>query len=174
MIQNYSRYRILQEFFNNPMRDFQIRELSRIAELAQPSVTNHLNALLKENLIIKEKKGIYPTFRANREDEMFKFYKKMDTLLMLKQTGFLDYIYDSCMPDSIILFGSASKGEDIAESDIDIFVQSPDKKLSLEKYEKTLNRKITLLFEENFSRLSKELKNNLLNGIILRGYLKAF
>ena len=145
-----------------------------MAKLAQPSVANHLNALLKENLIINEKKGIYSTFRANREDEMFKFYKKMDILLRFKQTSFLNHIYDLCMPDSIILFGSASRGEDTEESDIDIFVQSLNKKFSVEKYEKAFNRKITLFFEENFSRLSKELKNNILNGIIIRGYLKVF
>ena len=151
-----------------------MRELSRIVKIAQPSVINHLKALVKENLVIKEKKGIYPTFRANREDETFKIYKKMDLLLRLKQTGLLDSIQDSCMPNVIILFGSAAKGEDIEESDLDIFVQSPQKKLALEKYEKLLNRKTALFFEENFSKLSKELKNNILNGIILRGYIKIF
>ena len=174
MIQNYSRYRILQEFLKFPRKNFQMRELSRIVKIAQPSVINHLKALVKENLVIKEKKGIYPTFRANREDETFKIYKKMDLLLRLKQTGLLDSIQDSCMPNVIILFGSAAKGEDIEESDLDIFVQSPQKKLALEKYEKLLNRKTALFFEENFSKLSKELKNNILNGIILRGYIKIF
>jgi len=174
MIQKYSRYRILQEFFDFPRKNFQMRELSRRTEIAQPSVINHLKELLKENLIIKEKKSIYPTFRANREDDMFKIYKKMDLLLRLKQTGLLDHIYDSCLPDTMILFGSASKGEDIEESDIDIFVQAPEKKLALEKYEKLLNRKIALFFKENFSKLSNELKNNILNGLILKGYIKIF
>ncbi len=31
----------------------------------------------KDGLIIKEKKGIYPSFRANRDNELFKVYKKM-------------------------------------------------------------------------------------------------
>jgi len=53
-------------------------------------------------------------------------------------------------------------------------VQAEEKKLNLAKYEKLLNRKITLFFEENFSRLSKELKNNILNGIVLKGYIKVF
>ena len=43
------------------------------------------------------------------------------------------------------------------------------------KYDKKgLNRKINIFFEDNFSRLSKELKNNILNGIKLYGYLKVF
>ncbi len=174
MIQNYSRYAILQEFFDFPRKDFQMRELSRRTKIAQPSVINHLKALVKENLILKEKKGTYPTFRANRDYEMFRLYKKINLILRLKQSNLLDYIQDSCMPDAIILFGSASKGEDIEESDIDIFIQAPEKKLAIEKYEKLLNRKITLFFEENFSKLSKELKNNILNGVILKGYIKVF
>ncbi len=174
MIQNYSRYRVLQEFFNSPRKDFQMRELSRRVKLAQPSIINHLKALSKENLIIKEKKGIYPTFRANRENNMFSLYKKIDLMLRLKQIGLLDYINDLCMPDSLILFGSASRGEDIEGSDIDIFIQAPEKNLSLENYEKQINRKISLFFEENFMRLSKELKNNILNGILLKGYIKVF
>ena len=174
MIQNYSRYRILQEFFDSPRKDFQMRELSRRAKLAQTSVINHLKELLKEQLIIKEKKGIYPTFKANRDDEMFKLYKKNDLLLRMRQTGLVGFIYDSCLPDAVMLFGSASKGEDLEESDIDLYVQAREKKLNLQKYEKLLNRKITLFFKENFSELGNELKNNIINGIVITGYLKVF
>ena len=78
------------------------------------------------------------------------------------------------MPDTIVLFGSASKGEDIQTSDVDIYVQSSEKKINLETYEKHLNRKINLFFEENFLKLSKELKNNIINGIKLSGYLKIY
>ena len=54
MIQNYSRYRVLQEFFDFPRKDFQMRELSRRINLAQPSVINHLKTLVKDNLIIND------------------------------------------------------------------------------------------------------------------------
>lgn len=174
MIQKYSRYRILQEFFDFPTGNFHMREISRRTKITHPSLINHLKALVEEKLLIKEKKGIYPTFRANRDNGLFKVYKKMNLVLQLHQINIIDYVYDSCLPDVIILFGSASKGEDIEGSDIDLFIQSPEKKLNFEKYEKILNRKIALFFEENFSRLSKELKNNILNGIILKGYIKAF
>lgn len=174
MIQKYSRYRILQEFFDFPRKNFQMRELSRRTKIAQPSIINHLKALVSEEFIIKEKKGTYPTFRANRDSELFRVYKKLNLLLRIHQSGLLDYVYDSCVPNAVILFGSASKGEDIEGSDIDLFVQAKEKKLNLTKYEELFNRKIALFFEENFSRLSKELKNNILNGIVLRGYIKVF
>lgn len=174
MIEKYSRYRILQEFFDFPRKDFQMRELSRNTKLAQPSVMNHLKTLTKEELIIREKKGIYPTYRANRENELFRIYKKVDLILKMQKIGLISEIYDLCIPHSIILFGSASKGEDIEESDIDLFIHSPRKKINLKKYEKLLTRNISLFFEEDFSKLNNELKNNILNGIILKGYLKVF
>jgi predicted nucleotidyltransferase len=151
-----------------------MREISRKINLSQPSVINHLKVLEKEDFIIREKKGIYPTFRANRDNEIFKIYKKINIILKIKQTGLLDYIYDSCVPNSIILFGSASKGEDIESSDLDIFVESKEKKIDLKKFDKLFNREISLFFEENFSKLSKELKNNILNGVVLKGYIKVF
>lgn len=174
MLQKYSRYRILQEFFDFPSKNFQMRELSRRTKISQPSVINHLRALVKEKLVVKEKKGIYPTFRANRDDILFRVYKKWNLILRIYQSNLLNHIHDSCLPDVIILFGSASKGEDIEESDIDLFIQAPEKRLDLTKYEKLLNRKIALFFEENFSKLSDELKNNVLNGIVLKGYIKVF
>ena len=174
MIEKYSRYIILQEFFYFPRKSFQIREISRNTKIAQPSVINHLKDLVKEGLILKKEGGIYPAYTANRENEFFKTYKKNDLILKMKKIKLINYIYDSCLPNAIILFGSASKGEDIEESDIDLFIQSPEKKLDLEKYDKILKRKISLFFKEDFSKLSNELKNNILNGIIIKGYLKVF
>ncbi len=174
MLQKYNRYKILQEFFDFPTKGFLMRELSRRTRIAQPSVINHLKALIKEGLIVKEEAKPYPVFKANRENEIFKILKIFNLILRIKTSGLLDYIYDSVFPDVIILFGSCVKGEDIENSDIDLFVQAKEKKLNLIKYEKLLNRKISLFFEENFLRLSKELKNNIINGIILRGYIKVF
>ena len=37
-----------------------------------------------------------------------------------------------------------------------------------------LNKKIHLLFKESVKEIPKELKNNILNGIILKGYITVF
>ena len=174
MIQNYSRYKLLQEFFDFPKKDFQVRELSRRIKLAQISVTNHLNLLLKETLIIKEKKHTYPSFRANIDNELFKLLKKQNLLFRMQTSGLLDMLEKEFKPNCIILFGSASRGEDTENSDIDLFVQSNESGIKLERYEKILNRKINLLFEPNIKNLNKELLNNIINGEKMYGYLKVF
>ncbi len=175
MLEEYSRYKILREFFTCPTKNFQMRQISRNTKITQPSVINHIKALVKMELIVKEEgKSTYPTYKANRDSKLFKIYKKSDLLIKFEEISLVDYINDQCLPNSIILFGSASLGEDIEDSDIDLFVQSKEVKLNMEKFEKILKRKVNVLFEDRFNRLSDELKNNILNGIKLKGYLKIF
>jgi len=171
-----NKKKILELFFDYPNERFQLRQVGRKTKIAVTSARKYLDELIKEKLIIKINKGVYPSFKANRDGDegVFRFYKKLNMVERLNSSGLLDYIEDTCFPNSIILFGSASKGEDIVESDVDLFVESKEKNLNLEKFEKILNRKINLFFEDNFSRLGKELKNNILNGAILRGYLTVF
>lgn len=174
MLQNYSRYRVLQEFFDFPRKDFQMRELSRRIRLAQVSVINHLKALQKDELIIKEKKGLYSTYRANKENEDFKILKKQNIIWRMHKCGLISFLDEKLKPNCIVLFGSASRGEDTETSDIDLFIQAEETELNLEKYEKVLNRKIKLFFEQKITNLSKELLNNIINGQITYGYLKVF
>ena len=176
MLKKDNIYRVLEVFFDDPLPiglGFQLREISRKINLAPKSVKLYLEELERENLIIKKEHRIhkYPVYYANRDDDYFKFLKRMDTIKSIKESGLLDYLYGKCMPDAIILFGSASKGEDIKGSDIDIYLQSNRKKLDLGKYEKELKRKINIFFERGFDKLSEELKKNIINGDKLKGYL---
>jgi len=171
-----NKNRLLRLFFNNPLPEggFQLRQISRLISLAPKSVKIYLKELEKEKLILKKIIHKYPVYFANRDNENFKFFKKLDNLKQIKESGPLDFIQNSCMPDVIILFGSYSKAEDIKNSDIDLFLLCKNKSFNLKKYEHILNRKINLFFCNSFGKLSQEFKNNLVNGIILRGYLKVF
>ncbi len=173
MIQKWSRYVVLQQFFDFPRKAFLIRELSRNTKLAQTAIRVHLKALFAEGLIKKDKTGLYPSFRAVRENSLFKLLRTQNLVLRLHQTGFVEILERTVYPTCIVLFGSASRGEDTELSDIDVFVQAKQTKLDLSKLENMLNRKITLLFEPNIKTISPELLNNLVNGIVIYGYLKV-
>ena len=174
MIQNYCRDVVLQEFFDFPRKRFQIRELSRKIGLGQPSVAAHLKSLVIERLIVREEKGLYPAYHAHREDERFKLFKKQNMVWRLHTCSLLEYLSQKINPACIVLFGSASRGEDSEESDIDIFMQAKESSLNVAKYEAPLHRKINILFEPNPKKLPKELLNNIINGQILYGYFKVF
>jgi len=177
MLKKDNIYKVLEVFFDDPSPEgigFQLREMSRKIKLAPKSVKLYLKELEKENLIIKKEHRIhkYPVYYANRDNNYFKFLKRLNIMRRIKESGFLDHLDEKCMPDVIILFGSASKGEDVKGSDIDLYLQSDGKKLELDKYEKKLKRKINLFFEKNFDKLSEELKKNIINGDKLKGYLR--
>lgn len=178
MLQKYNKWAVLKVFFDDPSREgrFQLREISRKVGLATPSVKKYLNELAKEELIVKSRHGArgYPVYWANRESPRFMLFKKIETIVSINDSGLLDYLSEKCMPEAIILFGSASRGEDMKDSDIDLFLLCMERKLELEKFEKKLNRKINIFFTEDFSKLNKELRNNIINGIVLKGYLKVF
>ncbi len=159
-------------FFEEPARDFQLRELSRLTKIAVTSVKKQLVTLQRDNLIKKDTKKTYPTYTANQQNRTFKLLKQQFILLKLYSSGLINYLEDELHPRCIILFGSIRKGEYDKNSDIDIFVQTPEKKINLSKFEKKLEHNINLFFEDNIKKISNELFNNIVNGILLSGYLK--
>ncbi|MEK6858064.1 MAG: nucleotidyltransferase domain-containing protein [Nanoarchaeota archaeon] len=176
IFKNLSKWKVLQPFFADPHKNnIGLRELSRTIGLSTPSVKLHLKQLVKEGVL---KNGIFrrmPVYCANQNDERFRELKKINNINLLHKTGFIQHIFNKCQPNVMILFGSASRGEDTEESDIDLYLECAEQQLDLSLFEKELKRKIQLHFYDSINRVnSKELKNNLLNGIILEGYIKVF
>ncbi|MEK6834977.1 MAG: nucleotidyltransferase domain-containing protein [Nanoarchaeota archaeon] len=172
MLQNNNSYKILNLFFKFPRKNFQLREISRLTKIALPSTKKYLEELSKNQLILKNRETLYKSYNANLENKDFRLYKKFSTLITLKDL--VTEIENKINPDAIIIYGSASRGEDIEDSDIDLFIIGKEKALNLNNFEKELNRKVHIIFENNIKSLSKEFLNNLINGILLYGYLKVF
>lgn len=178
MLQKYSTWKVLEVFFDEPTKEHYLKEISRKANLSHTSVKKHLQVLKKWEIIQEREKRRgerrYPIYRAEIENEEYKFYKKIDLLHRLEFTNFLEHLKETYFPDCIVLFGSASRGEDIEESDIDLFLQAEEKEINLSKFEEKLKRNIQLHFKTDFSKYPKELKNNIANGIIIYGFLEVF
>ena len=158
MLQKYNRDRVLEVFFDNPLPEggLSLREISRNSGVPLPSAKNYLEELEKEKLVLKKKNRLgNPVYYANRDEEYFLFLKKMNNIKNIQESGVVEHIYYELGPKAIILFGSACRGEDILESDIDLCVLSKDKELDLEKFEKKLNRKINVFFKKKLNNTSK-------------------
>ena len=168
MIQKCSLFAVLEVFFKEPTTVHFIREIGREINLAQTSVRNHINELKKNNLIIKCKSKPFDGFIANRNNERFIFYKQAYNFLSLY--GLKESLVKSLYPKSIIIFGSYARGEDMEKSDIDMVILSKVKKeINIQKFEKSLNRKININFIDNLNELDKSIKLNVLNGWIVYG-----
>lgn len=165
-------YRILEMFIEFPSEDFSVRGIARKLKLNHATVLRYVSDLLRLGLIKKKEETLYPTYYANTENSKYRLYKKNHIVFEINESGLVNFVQKQTLASSIILFGSCAKGVFTEKSDIDIFVESEEQRLDIRKYEKTLNRRINLLFEPKINHLSKELRNNLINGIVLYGFIK--
>lgn len=176
MLQNCTIWKVAGVFFDEPAKEHYLIEISRKVKKSHTSVKQHLETLKKIGIIKEttEKKGKrkFPIYKADLEKKKYRYYKKIHNLEKIK--NLTDFLNDTLMPKNIILFGSYSRGEDTEDSDIDLSLECEKQEINLNKFEKELNRKIQLHFKSNFRDYPKELKNNIINGIVLQGYLEGF
>lgn len=152
--------------FDFPTRRFHVREIARLVNTSAPAVSKALK-LLEQKEFVSIKKNFLHEVTANRT-ENFIIEKKIANLQKIHSSGLLKFLKDNFKLSTIVLFGSYARGEDTEKSDIDITIIAKEKKLDLEKYEKVLKRKINILFTD-MKKISKELKNNIVNGIVFAG-----
>ncbi len=174
MLKNYNKYKILKIFLYNPTESFRLRELSRLSGISPLSVSNYLKELEKESLLKRTLKRGIPFYQAVRDNDRFISYQRLSIIYEIEESGVIESIWDSVCPEAIILYGSYAKGEATEGSDIDLCIISKEKDIDLKKFEDIIGKKIHLMFFQDFRRVSKELRNNLINGIIIKGYVKAF
>lgn len=174
LLKNYNLFKVLDVFFDDPLKDFQLREISRMIKLHHKSVLIYINQLLKLGLIKINTKTLYKSYNANTENPLFQTYKKITNQIKVYESGLINYLYENLMPNVIVLFGGYAKGTDIKTSDIDLFVEAKEEKIDVIRFEEKLGRNVHLIFERNINDLSKELKNNIINGIVLNGNLRLF
>lgn len=158
--------------FRAPEKWIHIREIARVLRISPNSVRKDAILLKKHGILQKKREGNMIMYRANMESEQYKIEKMLVNLRDILYSGVIEFLQDYYSPAAIVLFGSYSRGEDTSTSDIDIAVITSSKKRpDLRKFEKKLSRRIELSI---FTRkeVSKEFFNNVINGIVLKGFLK--
>ncbi len=156
---------LLRVFYEYPQKVFTVREISKRARLPKSSVQKYLQVLQKEGLITKDHRTV-PSL-------LFKIKKTNYYLEQLVHSGLVDYLVTTLNPSCIILFGSIRKGDSVAESDIDLFIEtSVTKELTLVPFEKKLGHPIQLHLQQAIQDLPPLLFNNVINGIKLYGSFK--
>lgn len=166
---------IKEHFFINPNSKLRVREIERLLSLPLPSVIKYCKELEEEGLLIIDKIGNVSFYTANKTHPNFLLEKKLYNIKSLYECGLIEFLKSELSNPSIIVFGSYSKGEDREESDIDLYIQTPSKKeVKLNKFEDKLKRKIQI-FRHNHIREIKnnDLINNIINGIILNGFVEV-
>jgi len=166
---NNNEGKILKEIFAKPAYKFHVRELAKITKLNPNTILNIAERLVKEGVLLKEKKRHVTELYFNTENPRAKIKKKMYNLAKVYESGVADFLYEKYVPEAIVLMGSYSRGEDTENSDIDLaIISNKEGHPDLSNYEKFLNRKIHLIVT-NYKRMSEEFYINMVNGVVLRG-----
>lgn len=163
-------------FFEKPTEEQHVRNIAKKLKISPTTASKYLKELEKKEILRSENKYRHLIFKANTESKTYKVLKRNHNIQKLYDSNLikhLEEIYNE--PEAIILFGSYSRAEDTEQSDIDLAIITTTKKeINLEKYEKKLGKKIQIfeITREEFKKMNKNLKNNIINGIILEGYIE--
>lgn len=162
-LSNNHGQKVLEFFFENPSIQLTIRDLARKLKLSPSTLHIHLLNLRKEGLISKENQWVDNWYNRLLKSNYY--------LEKFAKCGLIDYLDQELAASSIIIFGSFRKGESNQESDIDLFVEcGQNKRLNLSSFEKKLGHKIQLFTKPDINLLPKNLLNNVVNGIKIKGY----
>lgn len=167
---------ILKPFFEDPNRKCSIRELSRILKINHTTVRQYLSKLVKEGFLSSKKEGLYSFYKLvlDKKTLNLKLYYNLEKIRESNIIEDLEKNYDFPV---IVLFGGYASAMDDLTSDIDLcLISNIEKEFLTEKYEKKLNRKVSI---HKFNKTSWEkakksnpnLINNICNGVVLSGEL---
>jgi predicted nucleotidyltransferase len=167
---------ILNLLFAKPSTSFNMIRLSQYLDVSQPAIKKAIPLLEKKNLIklSQDKESKRYNILLNRDNPEIIQLKRANNLEKIYLSKLPSFFFDSIPGTTAILFGSYSRGEDSEISDIDIaIIGASEKEIPLSKFQKYLDRSIFLHFYNSFKDIKDEnLKNNILNGIVLYGGVK--
>ncbi len=151
------------------------RQIAAILGISPTASATAIRGLEKASLA-KAEKALSMNVRLialNRDNINAIALKKVENLKQLYESGLVWHLSEKFPGAAIILFGSYSRGEDITSSDIDIaIIGAKEKGIELLLFEKELERKISLHFYKSLGSIHKNLRENLINGVILYGIVE--
>ncbi len=166
---------ILRFLFFNAGKPFNQRRISINLRVSPTAVSNSLRRIQKRGLIIinKSKDSNILEVTLKPDHKKIAHMKRMENLRGVYSSGLLDFLSKNFIKETIVLFGSFSRGEDNFLSDIDIaIIGSEEKAIDLKLYENLFKKKIILQFYPSFKTIHTNLKESIMNGIVLQGGLE--
>jgi predicted nucleotidyltransferase len=114
--------RVLSFLADNPGREYLSSEILGPTSMSRAGVYLALQELVARGLAVRKEKGRFHLYSIDYAHPMVKQFK------VLRNAVLLEPLLSRLRPATIkvILFGSASRGEDSSSSDIDIFVLTRD------------------------------------------------
>ena len=151
---------------------FTARAIARHLRVSPTAIAKSLKRLEQEEMIKvnKDKESKRFSIQLNKDNPLTYQFKRADNLKLIYESGLLEYLSETLPTATIILFGSYSFGEDTLNSDIDLaIIGAKQKEVNLDKFNRLLERNVSINFYPGLKDVNKNLKENIFNGIVLKG-----
>lgn len=160
-----TKRKILALFFLNPDQEYYFSEVVRLTGTRQGVIQRELKNLTEAGILNAERRGRQKFYRANKSNPIFPDLRN----IVFKTFGIIGQVKDALKPmekriEIAFVYGSFARGEEVADSDIDLFIigKAPLDEIvsALTKVENAIGREInpTLFSATEFK--SKWLKKN--------------
>lgn len=177
---NEAYRKIMYWFFSYPNKEVSLNDLIKQVNISKTTAHKIVTLFIKEGFLKVDVLGKLWRIRCNEQHPFNSTQKIVYNLELIYEAEIIKTILKN-IPHSrtIILFGSYRKGDDTQKSDIDIAVETLDNEevqiftlgtIPSLGYRK--NVKVNIL-KFNRNRVDLNLFANLVNGIVLYGFLEA-
>ena len=112
--------KVLDFLIQNPGKQFLANDIQKSTKISRAGVNFALRQLAKEKLILREKKAKIYLYAVDHYNQIIKQLKVLRITILLQPL--INKL--KTFVKKIVLFGSCAQGEDIPESDIDLFIMT--------------------------------------------------
>ncbi len=166
-----TKRKILALFFLNPDQEYYFSEVVRLTGTRQGVIQRELKNLTEAGILTSEKRGRQKFYTVNRKHPIFRDLRN----IIFKTFGVIGQIREALEPMAkkikvAFVYGSFARGEEVADSDIDLFIigKAPlDEIVSeLTKVEKAIGREINpSLFSKTEFKKKYSQKNHFIRSM---------
>lgn len=135
--------KVLNFFLDHPGKEFVEKEIQRAVKISKSGTNYALRGLVQADFLFRNKKGKQNFYSLSYKNPIIKQLKV--TKIIIQIQPLLESFKK--LSSKVILFGNSSCGEDIVDSDVDLFIVTHNKVEIEEKFEKfRFKRKVQPIF----------------------------
>ncbi|MBW2989535.1 nucleotidyltransferase domain-containing protein [Candidatus Woesearchaeota archaeon] len=146
MIRKYSLFKVIDALINSS-KELSLRDVAKKAKVGAGTSKTCLDYLRDKEIVKRKIIGNIHLYSLNDDNLVARHIKILDSLSIIKDSGLIQELLDSHKSIvSIILYGSAARGENGPKSDMDILIISRKPvKLKPLRSEKNIDTEITFI-----------------------------
>ena len=152
---NTNKQKVLKFLTQNPNQSLMTSEVIKSTKISKAGANIALRELVKVGFVKRSTKGKTHLYQVDFRDPLIKQFKIIGSIAKLYPL--IKKLKNSSQ--QIVLFGSASRGENLEDSDIDLFILTraeEDARKTIKKFNHHKKIKATLKNSSSFAKLERE------------------